>query len=503
MTRLQPPELDRAAPATLGDQIAAHYRAAIAAGQLRPGDRLPPIREVAEASGVTRAVVQDAYKKLSDAGLVAAEVGRGTTVLQSAQAAAPAGPLSAFAEAALLQTQAMAPAPPLPPGQKLVANFAELSPDAAMFPVDAMRAAMDAVLQRRGGELLGYGHAAAGMPELRELLCERARATDPAIAADDVLVTAGAQQGLDLVLRTFCTPGDAVLVTTPSYHQMYGLLKAHGLQPVPVAFGDDGLDLDQLERAVRRPGVRLCYLMPSFHNPTGRTLDEAQRRALLDVVGRTEVPILEDEYQDALRFRGTAPPSLRALDPRGLTVTVHTFSKDLFPGLRVGWVLGGARALQPMAAVKRFMDLETSPLLQVALCEFVRSGAYEQHLTGLTRELAARHATLQRELRPALPDGAVLTDPDGGFVAWLELPAAGPGASMHGAGDRLAELAAARGVRVVPGRAFDSQQRPSRGVRLSLSRADVRQTAAGARVLGELAQDLVRGAAPAPARHFL
>lgn len=496
MTRLQLPELDRSAPATLADQIAAFYRAAISSGQLRPGDRLPPIREVADAAKVTRTTVQDAYKKLSDGGLVAGEVGRGTTVLASSAAPAPGGPLSAFAEAALLQTQSMPSAPPLPAGQTLVANFAELSPDAAMFPVDEMRQVMDRVLQQRGGELLGYGHAAAGMPELRELLCERARATDPKITADDVLVTAGAQQGLDLVLRTFCTPGDAVIVTTPSYHQMYGLLKAHGLQLVPVAFDGDGPDLAQLERALQRPGVRLCYLMPSFHNPTGRSLDAAQRRALIDVVAATEVPILEDEYQEALRFRGAAPPSLRALDPRGLTVTVHTFSKELFPGLRVGWVLGGARALRPMAAVKRFMDLETSPLLQVALCEFVRTGAYERHLRALTRELGKRHAALQRACRKRLPDGCSLTDPDGGFVAWLEL-------ALPGEGDRLAELAAARGVRVVPGRAFDAHGRPSRGVRLSLSRADAAQIDAGARVLAELAHEIVRGPATAPARHYL
>lgn len=496
MTRRHLPDLDRAAPSTLADQIAAFYRAAITSGQLRPGDRLPPIREVADAAKVTRTTVQDAYKKLADGGLVTGEVGRGTTVLQSPAAPAPSGPLSAFAEAALLQTQTTPVAPPLPAGTKLVANFAELSPDGAMFPVDELRAAMDKVLQQRGGELLGYGHSAAGMPELRALLCERARATDAAITADDILVTAGAQQGLDLVLRTFCTPGDAVIVTTPSYHQMHGLLKAHGLQMVPVAFDHNGLDLAAFERALQRPGVRLCYLMPSFHNPTGRSLDAAERRALIELVARTEVPILEDEYQEALRFRGEAPPSLRALDPRGLTVTVHTFSKDLFPGLRVGWVLGGARALRPMAAVKRFMDLETSPLLQVALCEFVRSGAYEKHLTALCRELGLRHAALQRAFAGALPAGCTITAPDGGFVAWLELP-------LPGQGDRLAELAAARGVRVVPGRVFDAQARPSRGVRLSLSRADQKQIAAGVRVLADLAHEIVRGPAMAPARHFL
>ncbi len=496
MLRLPAPTLDRSADTALADQIAAFYRTAIRGGQLRAGDRLPPIREIAEAAGVTRAVVADAYRQLSDAGLVAGEVGRGTTVLASKDTAAPHGPLSSFAEAALLQQQEMAGAPSLPTGRALVANFAELAPDGAGFPVDALRAAMDRVLHTRGAEVLGYAHAATGVRELREQICERARGDDPSASPDDILITAGAQQGLDLVLRTFCTQGDAVVLTSPSYHQMYGLLKAHGLRAVEVPFTHDGLDLAAFERAMTRSDVRLCYLMPTFHNPTGRTLDEAQRRAVIDVAKRTEVPILEDEYQSALRFAGTQPPSLRTLDPRGLTVTVHTFSKGLFPGLRVGWVHGGARALRPMAAVKRFVDLETSPLLQVALCEFVKSGAMDRYLASLTAELAERHATLQRELGDRLPEGCSLTKPQGGFVAWLELP-------QTGQGDLLAELAVARGVRVVPGRAFDPHGRPSRGVRLSLSRASIPQIEAGARVLTELCDELARGKGLASSRNFL
>jgi 2-aminoadipate transaminase len=242
--------------------------------------------------------------------------------------------------------------------------------------------------------------------------------------------------------------------------------------------------------------VRLLYLMPSFHNPTGRTLDRAQRTALMDVVARTRVPVLEDEYQETLRFRGEAPPSLRTLDPRGLTVTVRTFSKGLFPGLRMGWVHGGPDVLQPMSAVKRFMDLETSALLQAALVEFVQQGAMDRYLIKLRAELQTRHAALQQALWPALPPGCLLTAPDGGFVTWLELP-------QHGQGDQLADLAATRGVRVVPGRVFDAQGRPSRGVRLSLSRATTTQITAGAAVLADLANDLVRAKVEAPARHFL
>lgn len=503
MLRAAYPELDRAARVPLPSQIAGYYADAIRDGRLRVGDRLPPIRDIAKACDVTRAVVQEAYRLLAGRGLVEGTVGRGTTVLGSPDAGRSDGegpgpksaprPLSPYAEAAQRRLQEMPGAPPLPAGRPLVANFAELAPDSDRFPVDEWRSAMDAVLQHRGAELLGYAHSSNGLPELRELLAARFGDLDPGLTADDLLITAGAQQALDLALRTFCAPGDAVVLTAPSYHQMYGLLRAHGLQVLQVPFDERGIDLARLEAVLRR-GVRLVYLMPSFHNPTGRTLDLAQRRALVEVLARTEVPVVEDEYQHSLRFRGEPLPTLRSLDPRGLTVTVATMSKELFPALRIGWVSGSPDLLRPMAAVKRFMDLETSPLLQAALVEFVQRGNLDRYLDDLRGELRQRHAALQAAAAEHLPKGCTITAPDGGFLAWLELPA-------PGLGDRLAELAVERGVRVVPGRVFDLYGQPSRGVRLSLTRADCPQIAAGIAVLGACARELT--AEPALARPFL
>lgn len=490
------PELDRASPTSLTAQIAAFFTDAIAAGRLRAGDRLPPIRELASRCGVTRATVQDAYRQLAERGQVEGTVGRGTVVLGAgvggpgaARRDDPAGspdgrPLSPFALATLRRTQEMPGAPSLADGQPLVANFAELAPDCDRFPVDDWREAMDSVLIRRGPELLGYGWSANGLEELRELFAARARASDPDATARDVLVTGGAQQALDLALRTFCAPGDTVVVTDPSYHQMFGLLEAHGLEVAAVPFRRDGIDLEHLGAVLQRPRVRLLYLMPTFHNPTGRTLDLAHRRALIDVIAATDVAVVEDEYQQSLRFRGETLPSLRSLDPRGLTVTVASASKELFPALRIGWAIGTPRVLEPMAAVKRFVDLETSPLLQAALVEFIQRGAFDRYLDELRDELARRHAQLLDSASSCLPAGCRVTEPDGGYVAWLEMPSPGQA-------DRLCEMANERGVRVVAGRAFDPFDKPSTGIRLSLTRADVDQIRAGLAVLGECAAEIV------------
>ncbi len=486
------PQLEPTDGVALSEQVARFYASAIESGRIMVGERLPPIREVASACSVTRATVQEAYRRLADRGLVEGTVGRGTIVLAvgSAGAAASVRPLSPYAEAALRRTRAMRGVPTLPETRKLVANFAELAPDDARFPIDEWREAMDTVLMTRGRELLGYGHSTYGLRELRELLVERTRCSDPELSADSVLVTAGAQQALDLVLRSVCSPGDTVVVTTPSYHHMHGLLRAHGLQVVQVPFGPDGLDHAQLSRVLSRPSVRLCYLMPTFHNPTGRSLNLAQRQQLMTTLAGTDVAVVEDEYQHSLRCRGEALPTLRSLDTRGLTVTVSTVSKELFPALRIGWIAGSEQLLEPMAAVKGFMDLETSPLLQAALAEFIRSGCFDKHLASLRTELQQRHLALQAACLQHLPSGCRITNPDGGFVAWLELPG-------EGQGDKLAELAVDRGVRVVPGRAFDLDGAASRGVRLSLTRANTKQIYEGVRVLAECAREILEVHAPA------
>lgn len=473
------PELDRDSEQPLVAQIAGHYREAILAGRLRPGERLPPIRTVAAEAGVTRATVHEAYRQLCDHGLVTGEVGRGTTVLAHAGTVGP-GPLSPFAEAALRQVQDAPQAPSLPNDREPVANFADLPPDGSLFPVTELRTALDRVLRERGAELLGY-HQPAGLPELRRLLALREGEGQP---AESVLVTSGAQQGIDLVLRTLCAPGEAVAVPLPTYHQLFGLLKAHGLHLVPVASGQDGVDLPALQRALERDDVRLLYLMPTLHNPTGRTLDPAQRRELMALVARTRVVVLEDEFEPALLFGGPELPTLRSLDPRGLTVTVRTFSKGLFPGLRVGWVQTGPELMEPMAAVKRFMDLETSPLLQAALVEFISQGSLDRCLQDLRAEMQRRQRVAVVALRRHLPTACSWAVPAGGLLLWIELP-------EPGQGDRLADLAAARGVRIVPGSVFDPAGRPSRGCRMSLSRAGIDQIEAGAAILGECAHELL------------
>ena len=481
------PRLDPENSLPLAEQLAQHYRLSIEQGQLRAGDRLPTIREVATYAGVTRTTVQSAYQRLQAQGLVQATVGRGTVVCSDDGAGQTA--LSAGARSALDHMLGLVQ-PPAVVGTT-VCDFAELKPDHSLFPVEAFKASIERVLNHRGPELLGYGQP-TGDFELRSLLAERT--SDTAGSPEEILVTSGAQQGLDLVLRTFTRSGDGVAVALPTYHHLFGLLKSHDLRVVPLQDDGDGLDLEEVSRVLASGDVRLLYLMPTFHNPTGRTMCLDERKKLMELVQTTQVPVLEDEYELDLRIAGEPLPSLRSLDTRGLTVTVRTFSKGLFPGVRLGWLHAGADLIGPIAALKRYMDLETSPLLQAAIADFLRTGEVETHLRTLCDQVRERHAVVQAALAEHMPDGFRWTAPDGGFALWVQGPKGFDS-------DQLARLASRRGVGIAPGSLFSPGDRPSAGFRLSLSHAEVAQIPQAIEILASSASEVL--AANIPSRRPL
>jgi DNA-binding transcriptional MocR family regulator len=470
------------------ETLVQHFRDAIELGRLQPGERLPPIRALAAERRVARAAVERAYRRLAELGLVTATVGRGTVV---AGREGRRSPFSAVAEATLAHLRLPAGAPP-GSDTPVVVDFAHLWPDTELFPIDEFGACLARVLARDGASVLRYGDP-FGHPALRAQLARDPDLGDAGLTPEQILVTSGAQQGIDLVLRTCTDPGASVAVAVPSYHHLFGLLKAHGLGVLPLRGAPDAPDFAELAAALARPEVRLLYVMPTFHNPTGATLGRAEREELMRIVAQTQVPVLEDEFERELRCNGAALPSLRSLDPRGLTVTVRTFSKGLFPGVRIGWLAAAPELLARAAALKRHLDLESSPLLQAALAEFIAGGALSVHLRRLREELRARHDAAQRALAAHLPEGSRWTRPDGGYALWVELPPPLDGGTV-------ARLAAARGVLVTPGACFDPRQQPCAAIRLSLSRTPPGAIDEGLAVLGAIAREQLGEPIPASRR---
>jgi GntR family transcriptional regulator/MocR family aminotransferase len=483
--------IERRAPRPVFRQIVDYLRQAIAAGRLPPGAKLEPIRLLAKELGVNRETVADAYRELEALGLTESGVGRGTFVLGQSEAAQDGGDARPAASRPFVPSlssgaQATLALPMIDyTADARAVRFERMVPDPSLYPVDEFRKALNHVLQRGGRGLLDYGDP-RGHDGLRRLLVERLTASGIQADADEIVVTSGSTQALSLVARLFCDPGDAVVVEEPTYGGACAMFASLGIRTVAVPAGEQGMDLDALDSLLARGGARLVYTMPSFHNPTGVSTSLEHRRRLLEIVARRDVPILEDDFEKDMRVVGRPVPPLKALDRTGHVVYVGTFSKVLFPGIRVGWVLGGKRLIDAAVALKRATDLASSQVVQAAVAHFCRTGGYDRHVRRGARELKRRLDRATDVLASHLPEGSIFTRPEGGFLIWVTLPEAI---------DTLALLPDARRAGVVysPGCIFYPDGRRSSSLRLSIGQTSAEDIERGVRILASV----VRAALPA------
>jgi DNA-binding transcriptional MocR family regulator len=360
-----------------------------------------------------------------------------------------------------------------------------LIPDPALYPSEDFRRALNRALLDGGPDLLLYGRP-QGHLRMREVLADRLRRASIEIDAEQLVLCHGASQGISLAVRLFAGPGDCVALEEPTYSNVLAIVAGLGLRPVAVPMGEGGPDLAALARVLRRPEVKLFYTIPSFHNPMGTTTSPAHRRALLEIAAECGKPVIEDGYEMDLRFEGRAVPPLAALDGSGLVVHLSSFSKSLFPGVRVGALAARGRAIDALLALKQATDLSDAMPLQAALASFVAAGDYDRHLARLRRVLRSRCDALMDGLARELPADARFTRPEGGYQVWVELPEA------IDTSDLLPDAVAA-GVLFAPGAQFNHDGRPSHCLRLTFAMADEAILERGVSALGAvLREHLVR-----------
>jgi GntR family transcriptional regulator/MocR family aminotransferase len=482
-----------------------------AEGVLPPGAKLPATRELARALGLSRTTVATAYDLLVAEGCARAHVGQGTFVAEPRPAARRvAGPGPA----------ALPPAPEIDweaalsrgmrrlaaerggegfetgaGGDASVVSFVGASPDPLLFPTEPFRRALNRVVRREGGRLLQY-HPVAGYPPLRRYLATWLVRHGLEVTPEEILVVSGSQQGLDLIARALLDPGDRVLVEQPTYPgaiQTFGAAQAH---VVPVPVGPAGLRVERLDALIARHRPKLLYCQPSGHNPTGTSLGPAARRALVELAARWQLAIVEDGFGGPADAEGGHLP-LRALDRHGLVIHLGTFSKILFPGLRLGWLVAPRALLGPLTAVKQLADLSTSALLQAAVAEFAQGRRLERHARLVRVEYARRRAALLDALERHLGSTATWTVPDErGFSLLLSLPEGIDTGELLGA-------ALARGVAYTPGHHFFSGGRGGHTLRLSFASLPAARIEEGVRRLAAVAREAGRRRRSRPAAHRL
>jgi len=473
---LGPVRLDRDAETPLYLQLSEHIAAQIRSQALSPGTKLPPTRELASELGLNRQTVSSAYEALASAGLVRSRVGHGT-VVDGARAFSvrPSGVRFSKAVQALERVDRdFAPRSSHPDP----IDFASLIPDEGLFPIEPFRQVVDSVLERQGKELLQYGPV-AGYPPLRAHIAERLAARGVSVRAEHVQIVNGSQQALDLIFRALLDPGDAVAVESPTYFVVLPALAQYQADVVPIPMTPTGMDLDALETTLARRPLKLIYTMPTFHNPTGISMGEDERRALVALAERHQVNLVEDDFDADLRFDGDTLLPLKALDRAELVLYIGTFSKGLFPGLRLGWVVAPEPIARVLGRVKRFSDYHTSLLLQAAVLEFARLGHYDEHLKSLARVGHEKRKRLVDAMRRHFPKECTWTPPDGGHAFWLTLPDGVSSETLLSEGER-------EGVLFTPGTAFFVGGGGSLHLRLSISRVSADRIDEGVRRLAAI-----------------
>ena len=341
-------------------------------------------------------------------------------------------------------------------GKPGIISFAGGFPDSAMFDVDGIREASNAALAKDPGAALQYG-ATEGFNPLREQLAAfMAQKGAKDVAPDQLIVTTGSQQALDLLGKTLIGPGDKVIVEGPTFLATIQCFKLYGADLVSAPIDGDGVQTDQLEQLIAEHKPKFVYLIPTFGNPSGAMLSAERRKRVLELAVKHNTLIVEDDPYGDLYFGDAPPPSLLAMSAqvpgsRELLVHCGSLSKVLSPGLRVGWMIGPAELLAKATMCKQFSDAHTSTFAQATAAEYLKAGRMPATLDKVRSVYAQRARTMGDALRKELGDAVSFVQPQGGLFVWARLTGAG---GKVADGNAYAKRAIEQGVAFVPGSPF-------------------------------------------------
>ena len=468
LSQLAEISLSRSGGTPLADQLFLAIGSRIEGGRLLENSRLPPTRELAAALGVNRGTVQAAYRRLQEEGLVEGRVGSGT-IVRAAPASRPVFRLTSLLSRRAAELPEESPVELAAP---VVADFSRLTPDERFFPLEEFTRTVAEAWSRRK-ELWQYAPP-LGLEELRGEISRRLADHGIQRSTDEILVTSGAQQGLDLLFRTFADPGDLVGMESPTYSGALALSRLAGVGILPMPMEASGPDCSVLYG--RR--VKLVYVMSERQNPTGITTGDEGRESVLAAALAAGALVIEDGYEEP--ESGITPLAVRRPDR---VVWLGTLSKDLVPGFRIGWIAADRPIVERVARVKKAADFQTPVPLQAAVASFLRAGSDRRVRQNRDEELRLRVSGARRALERHLPELSWSGGEGNNPLFWLRLP---DGVS----GRRVAEAAGRRGVGIAPGQDFDPRAEDGPQMRLSVSRVEQSDIEPGIALLAQAVREV-------------
>ena len=469
------PDLDNTSEVPLYRQLGSYVQKLIIAGDLQAGDRLPPTRELAGQLGLNRTTVSAAYEWLESEGLIQGAVGRGSFVL-GAKTATPA-----TSENAIDWSRSLTPSMFASSGSPAanVIDFSSSRPSEHLFPLREFRECCGEVLANPKLQSLLQLGSPLGHAPLRAWLLARAKQQGFAGDGDDILITNGCQQAVDILRRALTQPGTRVAIEEPVYPGLRNLFLDSGADLIGVPVGSEGMDLFALSRALEA-GAKVVVITPSFQNPTGATIPAAARSALIALTRAAGAVVIENDIYSDLVYHGPHLPKLKSLDPN--VILLGSFSKIAFPGVRVGWIIAPKPVIARAAELKQLTDLHTDQLSQAFLLHFAESGRLADHERIVIAAGREKLRAVENACRKYLAGCRYLV-PDGGMNMWIDLPEGLDAGALRG-------LARQAGVDYLPGRYFAVSRSLDSGLRLSFAGLEPAQIGRGIEILGEV----IRGA---------
>ncbi|NLI91516.1 MAG: PLP-dependent aminotransferase family protein [Peptococcaceae bacterium] len=464
--------LDSEAPVPLYIQIGEFILGLIEEKVLFPHSKLPPERELSDLLGVSRTTAINAYRYLEKKGVAQTRVGSGTYITeQDSERECSSMPWN----------QLYRPFPQTSQGsilRELVSSpytddhisLAAGMPNPSFYPLEIINSLLSTISSACPRD---FGHIPTeGYPPLKVSITNLLADKDIVVQPEEVMIVSGSQQGLYLLTKAFVEPSDYVIVESPTYIGAIQTFQMAGARLLTVPYSDR-LDLELIEDYLIRYRPKLFYIMPTFHNPTGRVLSLEERKRLIQLAARHRLTIIEDDAYGDLYYSSQKPPaSLKALDSYGGVIYLGTFSKILFPGLRTGWVVAPNEVIKRLSLEKQYTDLHSNNLTQWLLTQYVNEGLLHEHLKKVRGEYKIRRDALVQAIGRFCAKDFRFVVPDGGFYLWCTL-------QSSFSSSLLLYEAARRGVSYVPGEVFYTGPQNLRQIRLCFTTHSPQELAEG------------------------
>ena len=442
----------------LYEQVADKMTTLIDGGTLRPGERIPSVRKLSGQLRVSISTVQQAYVLLEDRGFVEVRPQSGFYVrLRSRNLPPEPKPSSPSPSATKVGVADLVAKVFEAARNPNVVPLATAIPSSDLLPTKQLNRQMAWVARHNGREAMNYDFP-PGNEALRRQVARRSLDWGCSLSPDDIVTTCGTMEALNLCLRAVAKPGDTIAVESPTF---YGILQASlGMKAFEIpTHPRHGIDLDALDRAIKKNKIKACLVIPNFNNPLGSCMSDKNKKQLAEMLGHREIPLIEDDIYGDLYFGATRPKAAKAFDKRGLVLLCSSFSKTIAPGYRVGWTAPGRFKAQ-VEHLKTMNTVATATLPQMAMAKFLENGGYDRHLRRLRKALAMQVQRMILAISQYFPEGTRVTRPAGGFVLWVELPKRVDSLELY-------RKALDKKISIAPGPIFSAKQKYQNFIRLS------------------------------------